>query len=54
MRIVDENVDEAFPTQFASVGIDDSQLGTLKLASGNFIRFQVDTGAQCNVIPLAL
>ena len=27
---------------------------TLKLESGNFLHFQVDTGAQCNVIPLEL
>ena len=53
-RIVNENVYEVFPTQIASVGINDSQLVTLKLATGNFIRFQVDTGAQYNVIPLAL
>ena len=29
-----------------------SQLTTLKLESGNDLRFQPDTGAQCNVIPL--
>ena len=34
--------------------LDDSQLITLKLESGNFLRFQPDTGAQCNVIPLHL
>ena len=27
---------------------------TLKLESGNYLRFQVDTGAQCNVVPLQL
>ena len=27
---------------------------TLKLESGNFLWFQVDTGAQCNVIPIHL
>ena len=35
--------------------VDDSQCVTLKLVeSGNFLRFQVDTGAQCNVVPLDL
>lgn len=34
--------------------MDDSQLVTLKLKSGNYLRFQPDTGAQCNVIPLHL
>ena len=36
--------------------MDDSQLVTLalKLESANYLRFQPDTGAQCNVIPLHL
>ena len=34
--------------------LDDSQLVTLKLESGNYLRFQPDTGAQCNVVPLHL
>ena len=34
--------------------IDDSQLVTLQLEPGNCLRFQPDTGAQCNVIPLEL
>ena len=32
--------------------IDDSQLVTLKIKNGNFIRFQLDTGAQCNVLAI--
>lgn len=32
--------------------LDDSQLVTLRLESGNFVRFQPDTVAQCNVLPL--
>ena len=44
----------SFPTEISAVNLDDSQLVTLKLESGNFLRFQVDTGAQCNVIPLEL
>ena len=34
--------------------MDDSQFVTLKLESGNYLHFQVDTGAQCNVVPLDL
>ena len=52
--MIDENIDEVFPTQIAAVGLDDSQFVTLKLKLGIFLRFQVDTGAQCNIIPLAL
>ena len=32
--------------------LDDSQFITLRIKSGSYIRFQVDTGAQCNVLPL--
>ena len=52
--IDDNDVDEVFPTKIATVHIDDSQFITLKLKSGNFMLFQVDTGAHCNAIPLAL
>ena len=38
----------------STVDLDDSQLVTVKLESGNWLRFQPDTGAQCNVIPLHL
>ena len=34
--------------------LDDSQLITLKHESGNYLRFQPDTGAQCNTIPFDL
>ena len=54
VRTLDENVDEVFPTHIAAIELDDSQFVTVKLESGNFLRFQVDTGAQCNVIPLAI
>ena len=40
--------------EIAAITLDDSQLVTLKLESGNYLRFQPDTGAQCNVIPLHL
>ena len=51
---VDEEVDEVFPTQNSAVDMDDSQFVTLNLESWNYLRFQVDTGAQCNVLPLPL
>ena len=50
----DDNFDEVFPTEISALGVDDSQLVTVQLESGNYLRFQVDTGAQCNVIPLQL
>lgn len=34
--------------------VSDSQFVTLKLEIGNFLRFQVDAGAQCNVVPMDL
>jgi len=34
------------------VTLDNSQLVTLKLESGNYLRFQPDNGALCNVVPL--
>ena len=49
----DEDRDEVFQTGPAG-NLDDTQLITLKLESGNYLRFQVDTGAQCNVVPLGL
>ena len=50
--IEDEEAGEMYQIEVAAVKLDDSQLVTLKLESGNFIRFQPDTGAQCNVLPL--
>ena len=38
----------------AAVTLDDSQLVTLQLDSGNCLPFQPETGAQCNVIPVHL
>lgn len=49
---VDEESEEVF--QAGQGNLDDTQLVTLKLESGNYLRFQVDTGAQCNVVPLGL
>ena len=48
VQAVDED-NEVFPTEISAVGVDDSQLVTVQLESGNYLRFQVDTGAQCNV-----
>ena len=41
-------------SEIAVVTLDDTQLVTLCLESGNYLRFQPDTGAQCNVIPVHL
>jgi len=41
-----------YHTDIATVKLDDSQLITLKLESGNFVCFHPDTEAQCNVMPL--
>ena len=50
----EDDMDEVFPTQVSVLQVDDSQLVTVQLQSGNYIRFQLDTGAQCNVIPVNL
>ena len=52
VRAVDEDNDDVYPIQVSAVYMDDSQLVTLKQESGNYLRFQVATGAQCNVPPL--
>ena len=41
-------------SDIAAVTLDDEQLVTLQLSSGNYLRFQPDTGAQCNIIPVQL
>ena len=50
VREVDEDTDDAHPTQVSVVHMDDSQLVTLKLESANYLWVQVVTGAHCNVI----
>ena len=51
----DEFSDELFGVEeISAVTLDDSHLVTLKLESGNYLRFQPDTGAQCNVVSLHL
>ena len=56
MRTVAEvATEEVFSTyEIATANLDDSQLVTLKLESGNYLRFQLDTGAQCKVVPIHL
>ena len=49
-----DDTDEIFQTQASRGPLDDSQLVTLKLDTGNYLRFQVDTGAQCNVVSVGL
>ena len=49
-----ESEDKTYYASTLSHEPDDAQLITVELESGNFLRFQVDTGAQCNVIPLDL
>ena len=49
----DELPDEVFGVdEISAVTLDDSQLVTLKLEFGNYLQFQHDTGAQCNVVPV--
>lgn len=53
--VAEAETEEVYSTyEVAAVKLDDSQLVTLKLESGNYLRFQPDTGAQCNVIPVHL
>ena len=41
-----------FQSQMVPSNLDDSQMMTLRLKSGCHIRFEVDTGAQCNILLL--
>ena len=59
MRAVDEEEpaqdtddSEAYPLQVHVHCLDDSQLVTLQLQAGSYVRFQVGMGAECNVLPL--
>ena len=54
VKTIEDDVEEVFPAEVAPVGLDDSQMVTFQLESGCYLRFQVDTGAQCNVLPLRL
>ena len=46
--------EEIFQTYTTNASLDDSQMVTLQLESGSLIQFQVDTGAQRNVVPLSI
>ena len=51
----DEDDEDVYSiSDVAAVTLDDSQLVTFRLDSGSYVRFQPDTGAQCNVIPVHL
>ena len=53
MEEAHELTEETYQTEEGSaVKLDESQLVTLRLGSRRFIRFQPDTRAQCNVLPL--
>lgn len=57
IRVVteEESGAEAEEQTFTLVAtLDDSQMVTLHLESGCHIRFQVDIGTQCNMLPLEL
>ena len=40
VKITDDNMNKVYPTQIAAVGLDDSQLFTLKLKSAIFYTFR--------------
>ena len=47
VKTIEDDMEEVFPIEVVKVGLDDSQLVTVQLKSGCYVRFQVDTGAQC-------
>ena len=38
--------------QVAQINLSDEQMITLKVRDHHYIRFQIDSGADCNVLPL--
>ena len=50
----DSDSEVFYADHISVVDLDDSQLVTVKLESGNYLRFQTDTGAHCNAIPVEL
>ena len=54
VKTIEDDMEEVFPIEVVKVGLDDSQLVTVQLKSGCYVRFQVDTGAQCNVLPVVI
>lgn len=53
VELDEDSAEEVFQTGQGG-NLDNTQLITLKLENGSHIRFQADTGAQYNVIPLGL
>ena len=53
VKVVEES-EEICQTHVSGTPMDDSQFVTVKLENGSFLRFQADTGAQCNVVPVHL
>ena len=53
MGMFDEEGDEVFPAQVSVQALDDSQYLTLLVNSRGHVRFQIDIGTQCNVLPIA-
>ena len=51
VRALDNEDDKTFPVEVAAVELDNLQL---RLKFANYIRFQADIGAQCNVIPFEM
>ena len=54
VRVVDAESDEEVFTLSGVSKIESAQIVTLRLDSGNHLRFQIDSGAQCNVVPMSL
>lgn len=51
----DDEDEGVYQTSTPESHVDDSQCVTLKLVDNDtFLQFQVDTGEQCNVVPLDL
>ena len=49
---INEEPEEVFPVRKVVTMLDDSQCVSQKFDSGNYISFQIDSGAQCNVLLL--
>ena len=54
IKAIEDDIEEVFLAEVSPVRLDDSQMVTFQLESGCYLRFQVDTGAQCNVLPVVL
>ena len=52
VHAISKHVPDIYSVDVFSVSNDESRFISFLLPSGSWIKFQVDTGAQCNVIPL--